>query len=462
MINVMIDRSGKKGATSKVLKAMSLFSGTQMVQIVCGMVRNKFVSVLAGQAGIGLLAIYSTVVEMMGALVTNGIRTSAVREFASRHNHLRAMALTDRASLFMGVLLTLLMIAFSPLLSYITFHTFSQWLPFVVLSPVLLFTSYSVSSQAIFQGTGRLKMLAGGLMWSASLGLALSLPLLFFFRLESIEWLVVSYALVGAGVFAVVRVRGGLNIVSEIPASPSPDFRQLLSGSGTMFRLGGYLAASSLMVWGAGYLFMSWLNNYAGSDEVGIYQCGYTMTVKYLGLVFTAIAMEFYPRLSSVRESTLRSKLYVRHELSLVLKISFPVAALFACCSPLVIRLLYNSDFLGALPYLLAAIPATMLRAVGWCLGIVILTRGNGRIYMITEGVSAAVMLIGSITGYICAGVQGLGLAYMLQYIIYTPVVWYICHRYYNITPSRRQLFMVVGSFIFLSALCIVLTKLYC
>lgn len=452
-----MEGNGRQGATSKVLKAMSLFSGTQMLQIVCGMVRNKFVSVLAGQAGVGLLAIYSTVVEMMGALVTNGIRTSAVREFASRHNHLRAMALTDRASLATGLLLTLLMIVLSPLLSYITFHTFAQWLPFVVLSPVLLFTSYTVSSQAIFQGTGRLKLLAGGLMWSTSLGLAVSLPLLFFLRLDSIEWLVVSYALVGAGVFAVVRVRGGVSVVTSAPETSTASFGQLLSGSGTMFRLGGYLAASSMMVWVAGYLFMSWLNTYAGSDEVGIYQCGYTLTVKYLGLVFTAISMEFYPRLSSVGESTLRTRVYMRHELSLVLKISFPIAVLFACCAPAVIRILYNSDFLGALPFLLAAVPATMLRAVGWCLGIVILTRGDGRIYMITEGISAAVMLIGSIAGYIYAGVLGLGLAYMLQYLIYTPMVWYICRRRYHISPSRRQLLMTAASFLLLTAFSIYL-----
>lgn len=63
---------------------------------------------------------------------------------------------------------------------------------------------------------------------------------------------------------------------------------------------GFFLTVSAFVTQLSSYIFMAYLNNVGGDDTVGFYQSGFTLVNRYLGLIFTAIAMEYFPRLSSV------------------------------------------------------------------------------------------------------------------------------------------------------------------
>ena len=51
--------------SKRVLKAVSIFGGLQVFTIICSIVRTKVVAVLIGPAGVGLLALYNSTMEML-------------------------------------------------------------------------------------------------------------------------------------------------------------------------------------------------------------------------------------------------------------------------------------------------------------------------------------------------------------------------------------------------------------
>ena len=78
---------------------------------------------------------------------------------------------------------------------------------------------------------------------------------------------------------------------------------EVVQQGGEFVRLGIFMTIGVVLALIGNYAFMAYLNAAGGTDEVGYYQTGYTLANKYVGLVLTALGMEFFPRLSRVSHS---------------------------------------------------------------------------------------------------------------------------------------------------------------
>ena len=67
---------------SQILKSSSLIGGAQGVNLLIGIVRTKFVAILIGPIGIGLVGTYQAIQGMVGTVAGLGIQSSAVRDVA--------------------------------------------------------------------------------------------------------------------------------------------------------------------------------------------------------------------------------------------------------------------------------------------------------------------------------------------------------------------------------------------
>ena len=65
------------------------------------------------------------------------------------------------------------------------------------------------------------------------------------------------------------------------------------------------------------------------------------------------------------------------------------------------------------------------------------LAKGDGKLFLITELISDVTSLIISILLYKTLGLQGIGLAYTINFIIYTTYMWIICKRRYAFAPEK-------------------------
>ena len=64
---------------------------------------------------------------------------------------------------------------------------------------------------------------------------------------------------------------------------------------GTLLRMSGAMTLSGFLSVAAGYAVVTFIGFGGGLDSVGLYQAGYQMAVRYVGVVFSAMAMEYFP-----------------------------------------------------------------------------------------------------------------------------------------------------------------------
>ena len=187
------------GISRTIVKAMGLFGGVQVANILCAIVRTKLVAVWIGPAGIGLFSLFNNAAEMVSSITSLGIRNSAVRDVALAAESRdalrlgRVIAVIKRWSWFVSIFGAAVMIAIAPLLSDFTFGSYSRTWDFILLSCVLMFYGLVNGEQTILQGVSSLRRLAHASVWGVAAGLLISIPLFYFWGIDSIVTSIVVY-----------------------------------------------------------------------------------------------------------------------------------------------------------------------------------------------------------------------------------------------------------------------------
>lgn len=419
----------RSATTAKVLKALSVFGGVQAVTIICSVFRTKFVALWIGPAGVGLITLYNSTIDLLSNTTQLNLRQSAVRDISTSRDKALVVAVTRRIALLLGMAGMLLVLLASPLLGLVTFGDNTHTLAFAALSVMLLLSALASGEWAVMQGLDRLKSLATSTLFASLTATLAAIPLFYFFRSSGIVPVMIVFAASNCLYAFVFRVKDVRTLRIGL--------RQAWGEARGMLSLGMYMTVSMGVTLLASYIFAVWLNHYGGKDAVGIYQAGYTLVNSYVGMIFTAIAMEYYPRLSSVAGSSMRTEIVVSHEIKTALWVLIPVTLVFIASKELIVSLLYTSEFYRAVPYIGLAIIGVSLRGASWCMAYVILARGDGRIYVLTEVSSAVVYLALNIPLCQHYGYVGLGVAYIAWYAVYTAVCYLVYRLRYGLRLRR-------------------------
>lgn len=155
--------------------------------------------------------------------------------------------------------------------------------------------------------------------------------------------------------------------------------------------------------------------------------------------------MEYFPRISRTASRARITSTLVSHEMLLILYVLTPLLVLFVALDRVAMLILYTEDFLSALPFVSIGCLAMIFRGVSYCMAYVIIARGDGRAYLVVELISAAVGLTLNILMFKWYSFAGLGISYVLWYMLYTGMVWVVIHRY-GIKVHRRAKAMLMMS----------------
>lgn len=428
--------------SARVLKVMGLFSGVQVLTIICSVIRTKLVAIWLGPAGMGLFGLYNSVLDTISSVTQMGTGTGVIRELAlsPRAAIPRMVAVVRRWGVWLGMAGAVLTLALSPLLSRFTFGDESHTTGFVVLAVAVLLLTLSNTEGAVFQGLKRYSRLAKTSVAGAVAGLAVSAPLYYFWGLDSVVPSLLAYAA------AAWVCRGLYREKVERPPHRMTARETFVAGKGFAL-LGIYMTVTVFAANAVSYIFMSYLNRETGTDTAGLYQAGFTLVNRYVGLVLAAVGMEYLPRLSEVSKSTRRTELFLTHEIILIMMVMFPVVTIFVISDELLVRLLYDTSFLDMLPFVTWAIIGTVFRAWSWCLAFVILAKGDGPVYLVTELLSALVAIGLNIFFYDRWGIEGLGYAYTLWYVFYMAEMWVVCRMRYRLSLKGGALWLPLTVF---------------
>lgn len=408
-----------------------MFGGQQAVSILCSIVRTKLVAMWIGPVGVGLFGIFNSAIATFGNFAQLNLRQTAVREMASAEPDAVASLghAVRRISLWLGLAGGLLMLILSPWLAEASLGSRQGWPSFAWLAVTIALITVNNGEAAIFQGLKQFRRFTVCLTLGAIGGLVVSVPLFYYWRVDSIIPSIIAFHFVSWICLGLYRRK-----------LPAPDrtmgVKETFRLGRRFLQLGLYMTLSELAVNAINYIFLAYLAHTSDLDTIGIYNAGFTLINRYAGLIFAAISMEYFPRLAAVEGKPRRESSFVANQAIIALAILVPVATTFVACLQPVVELLYSHEFLPVIPMAAFAMTGTALRAVAWCMAYVIVARGDGRIFLITESLSAVVALVLNIVGFRLAGFLGLGLAYTLWYAAYIGIISYVYFRRYKLRLS--------------------------
>ncbi|MDD2961630.1 MAG: oligosaccharide flippase family protein [Muribaculaceae bacterium] len=442
----------------KIVKAMSIFGGVQIITILCTIIRTKLIAVWIGPIGVGLFGIYNSVIEMVSAATTLSIRNSSVRDIASSDNYSirnRIIATVRNWSWIVGILGAVVMMVAAPILSRFTFNDDNHTWGFVALSLVMILMAYAKGEEAVLQGTAKLAKLAKGTAIGAIMGVIASAPLFYFWREKSIIPTLIIFAAISALLMWWYSRKGEKSSIVKITLTET-----INRGKGFL-KLGIYMTITSFISLLFAYLFIVYLNHTSDTTIVGYFNAGNNLVNKYVGLIFTAMAMEYYPRLAQAERSNNRMRIFVTQQINITILTLVPVIICFIIFSRIIVNILYSDQFYTIIPFITFAIIGTIFRAASWCIAFVILAKGNGKIYLVSETLSAVIGFALNIVFYNKWGIDGLGYAFTIWYIIYTIIVYIIYRHNFKLKLHISSIIYTATAFIIASTVAIAFSNKY-
>lgn len=431
----------RNSVTSRVLKVMSIFTGVESVGILCSIIKNKLVALWLSAVGIGLFTIFNQVIDTTSYLTSLGLRQSSVRDIArSRADEslLQRMIATVRLwSVLAGLAGALLLTALSRPLAEVILGDAGQWWNFVILGGVMLFNALYAGENSIFQGTENYTRLARTGLETALVGLAVSVPMYRWLGDESVVYSILAYAVIGC-VFA------WLNRNRSFPYRLAA-VGELRQGTGFV-KLGACMSVAAFVNTLMQLIFVSWLNVRVSTAEAGLYGAGITLVVRYTGLIFNSVGMEFYPRISANSESGRRVEAFVSHEVTLLLLIFTPLVLLLFMFLPLVIRLLYTEEFMVMESMVAIGMLSVLFRCVSMVMSYTMVAKGKGVMYMVIESVDAAVGLVLCIVLYRIWGLAGIGAALVLWHLLYMVVQCIVYGDVFRLRLAKNVIYLLLSS----------------
>ena len=317
-----------------VLKYTGIFGGVQGLNIIVSLVRNKCVALLLGPNGMGLASLFNTTVTFLSQATNFGISFSAVKNVSELFDRgdeaaVRHFVKVVRAwSLLTALLGMLLCIVASPLLNRLTFTWGNHTLHFLVLSLAVGMMAITGGETAILKGARQLRSLAVIQIAAVLSTLVVSVPLYYFFY----ETGVVPVIVLMAFVTMILTIRHSYRLYPlELRGA-----RGLLGEGTGMIRLGVAFVAAGIIGSGAEMFIRSYMNvSGRDLDFVGLYNAGFMLTVTYVGMVFSAMETDYFPRLSAVPEGDREGLCHtINRQIEVTLLLVAPMLAAFVVMLP--------------------------------------------------------------------------------------------------------------------------------
>ena len=428
-------------------KSTAIFGGAQIVTIGIKVLLSKIIALWVGTYGMGLVGLYNTSIGLISNVTNLGLQSSAVRDIAGANGDVwelsKRIKALERWVFVSGCVGSLLVIILSPLLSQLYFGNTDYMIPFMCLSVVVLFNGLSQQKNAILQGTRKIRILVKSIIFSGLSTFVISIPIYYFFREEGIVGAMVLSSVISY--FVNIHYARSVRLY-KIEQSYKESFYLGLSA----VKLGLAMSVSSILSFLVEFIVRAYISREGGINDVGLYAAGCAINTQYLGLVFTAMAKDYYPRLSQNSSNNKLIADLMNKQAEIALLILAPLIAVMLVGIDFFVSLLYSSDFLTISPMVKYLLLGSFIKAGAWGLSFIFLAKNDAKGFVMIEVLANMTLLPIYVIGYTKYNLEGIGYGFMLQYTIYFIIVAVVCYHKFRIHYTWRffRLFVVIAAFL--------------
>lgn len=396
----------------RIFKTSAMTGAMSIVTMVAALLRGKVMAMCLGPAGVGLSGILNQVVALESQVLALGLPTVVVKSVAGAGVEARPQveSVIARLALALGVFGLGLGLVLSPLVAVATFQSFEH-LPLVIAAslavPAAILTSIWC---AVIQGRGEVGFLARSQAAFAVVGALVAMPLIWYGGLAGLGVSVVLAALIPVAGLWSRRPR------YLTAASDDKGIRD------SLVRAGLSIIAAIAIAQVAAYATRLVVVNQLGVFEAGLYQAALAVSGGLPGFVFSAMALDYYPRISAARDGE-----------EIARATNMQVQASMVIATPLFVGMIvfggplldfyYTEEFLGATELMAWMTASVACRIISWPAGYWLVAKATPREYLLIEGPAALLAPLVTIALLPSAGLAGAGIAMVLSALAYALVI---------------------------------------
>lgn len=419
----------KAGSYRSILRTSSIIGGSSFINIALGVLRTKVLAVLLGPAGVGLASLYTGLIATVSSFTTSGVGPVGTRQIAVAmgNNDTHAIMVVRRAMFWATLLLAsasgLVVWALRSVLAVHTLGSASYTSAVGWLSIGVALTIAGTSQVALIQGLRRIGDVARINILSSILSTVLGILLLWRWGKAGL----IAYILM----LPVAGFLLGHIFVLRLPKFETEKIRwEEMAREWTMLlHLGSAMVGAAIVQSVSQLLIRIFVARSLGASSLGQYQAAWMISMQYVSFVLTAMATDYYPRLTGIIHDHQAASRLVNEQTEIALLLSSPIFVFMMAMSPWVIHLLYAPSFAPAAEILRWQVLGDVLKVAAWPMGFVILAVADGKTFLGSE-VGAALILTTLVVGLEpTMGLRITGVAYLAMYAIYLPLMYWLARR---------------------------------
>ena len=408
-----------------LLRSSYLIGGAQVIFILTGLVKMKVAAVLLGPAGIGLVGLYINLMQASSTVAALGMGHAGTRQIAHSLGDGDQVAIehTRRALYWITAMLALV----AGLLFWVSRDLIAKY---VLDDPGLsaqvgwlsLGVALSVAAtgqNSLLTGLRRVSDLARASIATGVLGTLISVLGLWVWGKGAVLLLVIitpALAFVFWHFYAAKTQRP--------VACPPTTLGRVASEWRVMRQLGLAFMGAGLAVLIGPLIVRALVQRELGLDAAGQFQAAWSISLTYMGLVLGVMTSDFHPRLTAIIQDKASATQLVNEQTDVAVLLCAPLLLLLLGFAPWVVKLLYTAEFGAAVDILQWQLLGDALKVVSFPLGFVLLAAGRGKTFMLIEFVGMAVFVLVTWLALPIWGVKATGIAFLLMYVVYLPIVW--------------------------------------
>jgi len=403
---------------ARIFRSSALMGGAALVCLIFGLIRNKVITAYLGPSGIGVYGLLNEYANVLGSIFSLGMGSTIVRQIAAAEGVDRPSH--ESASRRFAMKMAIIGLVSGGLLAwpscYLAFGDSANVSLYLIVSLSIPFMITSLAWVAVLQGRGQTKEIARSQILSGGLSLFLSVGLVYYFGITGV---IISLVLAPALSCALLYARG---------LQPARQAERQDGSQGILLKAGLALVGSIAVTQLASYASRVIIVQSTGLDHVGYYQAALGIAGSIPAFIFTAMAVDYYPRIASAKDPEEVLALTNRQIQAGTLLATPIFAGLILWGGPL-LHLLYSAEFRPAEGIQGWMIWGVACRLVSWPIGYWLLAKAPAREIFIIESASALTGPLLTFFGLRLFGFAGVGVAQLVQSILYGIVVLWVMRR---------------------------------
>jgi enterobacterial common antigen flippase len=433
-----LKKDQRRGSYDQILKSSSIIGGSSVITIILGIIRTKVLAVLLGPTGVGLIGIYTSITTSVGMLAGMGIANSGTRQIAEALGTgdgikiARSITALRRLAAALAIPGALLLLVAAKPISRLTFGDVSHVGALAILSFTILLATIASGQSAVVQGMRRIGDLAKINILGTFWGTALCIPIVYFFREDGIVPLLLTLSLITtltswwyARRIEVLKVKmNWIDLKNEARA---------------FLGLGLAFVVSGLMSTAGAYLIRVIIVRQLGIEAAGQYQAAWALSGVYVGFILGAMGADFYPRLTAVANDSVACNRLANEQAEVALLLAVPGIIATIVFAPVVISVFYSGKFGPAIDLIRWQMLGVVLKVAAWPIGFILLAKGDGKRFMLTEALTNLMSLLASWYCLSWFGLVGAGVAFFVMYAFCWLIVFAVVRRSYGFTWSKSN-----------------------